>query len=97
MRIENNRAIQFYQRTKAATSVKKEETVSSALPGKTDQVSISAEAVRKYELESAGQSISLDVENEASASRLQQISAQIEAGEYRIPTDSLVDAILGRI
>lgn len=97
MRIENNRAIQFYQRTKAATTVKKEESGSALSSAKTDHVSISAEAVRKYELESAGQNIALDVENEASASRLQQLSAQIEAGEYRIPTESLADAILGRI
>lgn len=97
MRIENNRAIQFYQRTKAATTVKKEDSLSSLNSGKTDQISISAEAVRKYELDSATQNVALDVESEVSVSRLQQLSAQIEAGQYRIPTESLVDAILGKI
>lgn len=97
MRIENNRAIQFYQRTAAAASVKKEEGVSPASAGKTDQVSISAEAVRKYELNSVTQNTAIEVETEVSPARLQQLSAKIAAGEYRIPTDSLVNAILGRI
>ena len=98
MRIENNRAIQFYQRTKAATSVKKDDSALTSLSaGKTDQISISAEAVRKYEMDSATQNIAAEVDGDISAARLQQISGQIEAGQYRIPTESLVNAILGKI
>ena len=95
MRIENNRAIQFYQRTKAVTSVKKEGKSSTAAAGKTDLVSISPEAVRQYELGSAAQSIAHEVESGVSSARLEQLSAQIEAGQYRISTDSLVNSILG--
>lgn len=96
MRIENNRAIQFYQRTQNTTTVKKSD--SSAATGsafKTDQISISSEAARQYEQGSAVQNIATEVETEINSAKLQQLSAKIEAGEYSVSTHKLVDAIVG--
>ena len=95
MRIDRNRAIQFYESAKAPTITKTEQTTASKTEGNnTDRVSISSEAARQVELGSTVQNIASEIETNVSSTRLQKLAQQIEAGEYRVPTEQLAASIL---
>ncbi len=94
MRIDRNQALKFYESTKNMASAKTDNIVASANGSNTDRISISSEAARQVELGGAVQHIAAEVETSVSSARLQQLSAQIEAGEYRVPTHQLAAAIL---
>lgn len=94
MRIDRNQAIKFYESSKNVSAAKTDHTVASASGSNTDRVSISSEAARQVELGGAVQHIAAEVETSVSSARLQQLSAQIEAGEYRVPTHQLAASIL---
>lgn len=94
MRIDRNQALQYYEKTKAVSSVKTDTISSSDNTAKTDRISISSEAARQAELGNTVQHIAADVETSVSNAKLQQLSAQIEAGEYNIPTHRLVSSII---
>lgn len=94
MRIDRNQALKFYESTKNMSSAKTDNIVASANGSNTDRVSISSEAARQVELGGTVQHIAAEVETSVSSARLQQLSAQIEAGEYRVPTHQLAASIL---
>lgn len=97
MRILNNRAIQYYQKTSSATGVKKAESASVSSSAKTDSIVISQEAAAHSEISGLTQSIAAEVETSVSSAKLQELSAKIAAGQYRIPTDKLVNSLFGGI
>ncbi len=94
MRIDRNQALKFYESTKNMSSAKTDNIAASANGSNTDRVSISSEAARQVELGGTVQHIAAEVETSVSSARLQQLSAQIEAGEYRVPTHQLAASIL---
>lgn len=93
MRIDRNQALKVYESTKNVSSVKADHTTVSA-NSNTDRISISSEATRQVELGGAVQHIAAEVETSVSSAKLQQLSAQIEAGEYCVPTHQLAASIL---
>lgn len=94
MRIDRNQVLKYYENTKNAPSVKADNTVAPTGASNTDRVSISAQAARQVELGSTVQHIAAEVETSVGSARLQQLSAQIEAGEYHVPTHQLAASIL---
>lgn len=94
MRIDRNQALKYYENTKNMSSVKADNPIASANSSNTDRISISSEAARQMELGGAVQHIATEVEASVGSARLQQLSAQIEAGEYRVPTHQLASSIL---
>ncbi|MFV0498305.1 MAG: flagellar biosynthesis anti-sigma factor FlgM [Candidatus Fimivivens sp.] len=94
MRIDRHQAIKYYENTKNVSSVKVDNSTQLSGASKTDRISISSEAARQAELGSTVQQIATEVETSVSSTRLQQLSAQIEAGEYRVSTDKLAASIL---
>ena len=94
MRIDRNQALKYYESTKSVSSAKADHTVTSISGSNTDRISISSEAARQVELGSTVQHIAAEVETTVSSARLQQLSAQIEAGEYRVSTHQLASSIL---
>ncbi|MDD3428664.1 MAG: flagellar biosynthesis anti-sigma factor FlgM [Oscillospiraceae bacterium] len=95
MRIDRNNVLRYYENTKAATTAQKPE---AKQPGetapKTDRVSFSAQATLKSETGRVAQSIATEIEADASAAKLQQLSQSVQKGEYRVSTQDLVDSIL---
>lgn len=94
MRIDRNQALQYYENTKNVSSAKSDNIAASSSLSKTDSISISSEASRKIEIAATVQNIATDVETSVSRAKLQQLSAQIEAGTYKVSTNQLADAIL---
>ncbi len=94
MRIDRNQALKIYESTKNVSSVKADNSSIPASGANTDRISISSEAARQTELGGAVQHIAAEVETSVGSAKLQQLSAQIEAGEYRIPTHRLTASIL---
>ncbi|WMJ82889.1 flagellar biosynthesis anti-sigma factor FlgM [Oscillospiraceae bacterium LTW-04] len=94
MRIDRNQALKYYENTKSVSSVKVDNTNVPSSASNTDRISISSEAARQAEFGSTVQHIAAEVETSVSSARLQQLSAQIEAGEYRVPTHQLAASIL---
>ena len=97
MRIDRNRAIQFYEANKASSPAKPEQIASAGKSeaSKTDRVSISCEAARQVELGSTVQNIASEVETSVSSAKLSLLAQQIAAGEYRVPTERLAASIIG--
>lgn len=94
MRIDRNQALKYYESAKNVSSVRMDNTIVSANGSNTDRISISSEAARQIELGGTVQHIAAEVETGVNSARLQQLSAQIEAGEYRVPTHQLTASIL---
>lgn len=94
MRIDRNQALKFYESAKNIPSVKTDNAAVPAGSSNTDRISISSEAARHSELGSTVQHIAAEVEGSVGSARLQQLSAQIEAGEYHVPTSRLSASIL---
>lgn len=100
MRIDGNSALQFYKKA-AAVAAKAEGAVPSAGSARTesavntDRVLISAEAATRGELGHVVQNAASEVETSVGSARLAQLSQSIEAGEYNVSADDLVNAILG--
>lgn len=97
MRIDRNQALKYYESTKNVSSFRTDSTSVPSSTLNTDRISISSEAARQVELGSTVQHIAAEVETSVSSARLQQLSAQIEAGEYRVSTHQLAAAILNDI
>lgn len=94
MRIDRNRAIQFYESHKPVSSAKPDQVPAGKAEGNTDRVSISSEASRQVELGSTVQNIASDIETSVNSAKLQQLSQQIESGEYHVSTQQLTASIL---
>ena len=95
MRIDRNRAIQFYESTKTAVAAKAEQVTAGKIEGgNTDRVSISSAAARQVELGSTVQNIASEVETGVSSTKLQKLAQQIEAGEYHVSSEQLAASIL---
>lgn len=96
MRIENNNVRALYE--KAKLTAKQDGKVSGATPdnaGKTDRVSFSAEAAQKAPVSRMAQVAAAEIETQvASQGRLAQLTSQVNAGIYHVPTDKLVGAII---
>lgn len=63
-------------------------------PGKTDRIQISPEASRQLEVEQLSRSILAEIKEPASPERLEGLRSAIQKGEYNVPTDQLVDAVM---
>ena len=63
-------------------------------PGKTDRIQISPEATRQLEVEQLSRSIMAEIREPASPERLEALRNAVQKGEYNIPTDQLVDAVM---
>ena len=63
-------------------------------PGKTDRIQISPEATRQLEVEQLSRSIMAEIREPASPERLESLRNAVQKGEYSIPTDQLVDAVM---
>lgn len=94
MRIDRNQALKYYESTKSVPSAKMDNIGTPSSASNTDRISISSEAARQVELSGSVQHIATEVETSVSSARLQQLSAQIESGEYRVSTHQLAASIL---
>ena len=94
MRIDRNQVLKYYENTKNLPSVKADSAAAPAGASNTDRISISAQAARQVELGGTVQHIAAEVETSVCSARLQQLSAQIEAGEYRVSTHQLAASML---
>ncbi len=65
-----------------------------SIRSKQDTISITGEASSSLELKKVTDGISRSVNDSVSPQRLAELKGQIESGEYRVPTDKLVDAIM---
>lgn len=94
MRIDRNQALKYYESTKNMSAAKAEHPAATPSGANTDRVSISSEAARQAEMGVAAQHMAAEVEGSVGSARLQQLSAQIEAGEYRVSTQQLAASML---
>lgn len=77
------------RRTGAATEVQ-----AAQQPGKTDRIQISQQGTRQLEVEQLSKSILAEIREPASQERLESLRNAIRKGEYKVPTDQLVDAVM---
>ena len=70
------------------------ETPAAEKSGKTDRIQISQEATRQLEVEQLSRSILAEIREPASAERLESLRNAVQKGEYNVPTDRLVDAVM---
>ena len=54
----------------------------------------SQEATRQLEVEQLSRSILAEIREPASAERLESLRNAVQKGEYNVPTDRLVDAVM---
>lgn len=97
MRIDRNQALKYYENIKNVPSAKTDNTSIPSNACNTDRISISAEATRQAEFNSTVQHIATEVETSVGSARLQQLSEQIEAGNYRVSTHQLAASILNNL
>lgn len=96
MRVERNDALRYYERTQKATVAGGGTHAAAAAeaPQKGDSVSISAKALRETGRGQQVQQIATEVETEVTPARLNELSGQIEAGEYHVPASRIADSML---
>ncbi|MEG1686666.1 MAG: flagellar biosynthesis anti-sigma factor FlgM [Angelakisella sp.] len=98
MKIDATGAIRAYTRTPAVTP--KAAQPQEARPGmpQQDRIAISSaahqNAAQKTELDKLVRNTAAEVEASVSTARLDELRQSVAAGEYRVPTERLTEAIL---
>ena len=98
MKINPTAAYQAYNKISEHSHAARRLGAASELPAQkaenTDRIHISPEASRPLEVEQLSRSILAEIREPASAERLESLRNAVQKGEYNVPTDRLVDAVM---